>query len=378
MTNDKPRRQCAAITKKGTRCKNFALPNSDFCRLHQPKSAEPESPPPETPSADDLRAQLIEELDALADRIRAISPNYNPPPFSVRGTAKLVSRTLRGIVGKRPRLLSRLQNAVGSDLLDVDTWKGVWYMLNYTLEYQRDFLKRRITGEYETDEWGMDWEFAQAVQPFFDFLYKMYWRIETDGVENIPEDGRVLLVGDAAGQYPWIGAMVSTAVATEHPDMRQVRSLYSATFATIPFFSIIFDKTGQAPANVQNGEKLLAQDEVVAVYPTDKSETGISWLDAARLANNTGAPIVPVAIIGVEGSETAARVAAGDSTVPASFAPWMSVLGQLPIPTRWTTAFGAPIPELPADTAGSDVAATLALAGKIKGAITALRKAHLP
>ncbi len=374
--SDQPRQQCAAITRKGTRCKNFALPNSDFCRLHQPNPAA--DAPPKSPSADDLRAQLIEELDALADRIRAISPNYSPPPFSVRGTAKLVSRTLRAVVGKRPRLLSRLQNAVGSDLLDVDTWKGVWYMLNYTLEYQRDFLKRRITGEYETDEWGMDWEFAQAVQPFFDFLYKMYWRIETDGVENIPEDGRALLVGDAAGQYPWIGAMVATAVATEHPDMRQVRSLYNTTFAGVPFFSIIFDKTGQAPANIKNGEKLLAQDEVVAVYPTDESDSGISWLDAARLANSTGAPIVPVAIVGVAGTDTAARVAAGDAALPASFAPWMSVLGQLPIPVQWTIAFGSPITDFPADTAGSEVAATLTLAGEIKDAIAALRKQHLP
>lgn len=375
--SDQPRKQCAAITKKGTRCKNFALPNSDFCRLHQPKTTEPETPP-ETPSADDLRAQLIEELDALADRIRAISPNYNPPPFSVRGAAKLVSRTLRAVVGKRPRLLSRLQNAIGSDLLDIDTWKGVWYMLNYTLEYQRDFLKRRITGEYETDEWGMDWEFAQAVQPFFDFLYKMYWRIATDGVENIPEDGHVLLVGDAAGQYPWIGAMVATAVATEHPAMRQVRSLYSSTFASVPFFSIIFDKTGQAPANIENGEKLLTQDEVVAVYPTASATDGITWEDAARLAAITGAPIVPVAIIGVEGTDTAARVAAGDSTLPPSFAPWMSVLGQLPIPVQWTIAFGRPITDFPIDTAGSEVAATLTLAAEIKEAIAALRKQHLP
>ncbi len=372
--SDQPRQQCAAITRKRTRCKNTALPDSDFCRLHQLKAPDPA---PESPSAADMRTQLIEELAALADRIRAISPHYNPPPYSVRGTAKLVSRTLRSIVGKRPRLLSRLQNTVGSDLLDVDTWKGIWYMLNYMLEYQRDFLKRRITGEYETDEWGMDWEFAQAVQPFFDFLYKLYWRIKTDGVENIPEDGRVLLVGDAAGQYPWIGAMVATAVANEHPDMRQVRSLYRQTFADVPFFSVTFDKMGQALANTENGIRLLAQDEVVGVYPEDKVKESLSWLDAAQMAIATGAPIVPVAIVGVEASDTAARVAAGESALPTSFAPWMGILGQLPIPTQWHIDFGEPIVDFPTDASGTDVSTALAIIAHVKDTITAMRQRHI-
>jgi hypothetical protein len=28
-------------------------------------------------------------------------------------------------------------------------------MVNYTVEYQADFFKRRFTGEYEVDEWAM-------------------------------------------------------------------------------------------------------------------------------------------------------------------------------------------------------------------------------
>lgn len=368
-------KQCAATTKKGTRCRNFALANSEFCRHHQPQPAA--DAPSDAPPADDyetLRAQLIAELDALAERVSAVTPNYTPPPFSIRGAMRLASKTMRTLTARRPRMLARLQNTFGSDLLDVDTWKGVWYMLNYTLEYQRDFLKRRITGEYETDEWGMDWEFAQALQPFMDFLYKIYWRVETLAVENIPEDGRVLLVGDAAGQYPWIGAMVTTAVATEHPDMRQVRSLYRQKFTNIPFFSVTFDKMGQAPANMDNGSRLLAQDEMVAVYPDDSAETGISWMQAAQMAVNTTAPIVPVAIIGVEGSDAAAKLAQ-TSSAPEAFAPWMSVLGNVPLPTPWKVVFGAPIS---VDGLASDTAQTLALVTTVKSALAELRKTHIP
>ncbi len=168
--------------------------------------------------------------------------------------------------------------------------------------------------------------------------------------------------------------MVSTAVATEHPDMRQVRSLYRQKFASIPFFSVTFDKMGQAPANMDNGSRLLAQDEMVAVYPDDSAETGISWMQAAQMAIDTAAPIVPVAIIGVEGSDAAAKLAQ-TSSVPEAFAPWMSVLGNVPLPTPWKVVFGKPIP---VNGLSPDTAQTLALVTTVKSALAELRKAHIP
>ena len=53
-------------------------------------------------------------------------------------------------------MLEKLRQTIGEDLFDVDTWKGLWTMLNYSLEYQTDVIQRRLTGEYETDEWGLD------------------------------------------------------------------------------------------------------------------------------------------------------------------------------------------------------------------------------
>lgn len=374
MTGEDTRKQCAATTQKGTRCKNFALADSDFCRRHQPAPTESQSTP--RPDVDALRAELVDELEALVERVRAITPNYSPPPFSARGAMKLAGKTIHAVLGRRPKMMTRLQNAVNSDLLDIDTWKGVWYMLNYTLEYQRDFLKRRITGEYETDEWGMDWEFAQAIQPLLDFLYQNYWRIEATGIENIPEEGCALLAGESAGNFPWVGTMVATAVAVEHPDMRQVRSLYRQKFASIPFFSLTFDKLGQVPANVENGSQLLAQGEVVAVYPTDGTQHSISWMHAAKMAVATGAPLIPVAIIGVEGSETVAKLAQ-NSPAPEAFAPWMSVLGNLPVPTQWRLAFGDAIPTADV-SAEADTAQLLALVTAVKSSIAEMRKAHIP
>jgi 1-acyl-sn-glycerol-3-phosphate acyltransferase len=259
-------------------------------------------------------------------------------------------------------IVEKLRNSVASDLLDLDTWRGIWYMINYTLEYQSDILKRRLTGEYETDEWGLDMEIVQAITPFFTFLYKSYWRVQATGLENIPDEGRALLVCNHSGQLPWDGSMVGTAVYTEHPAQRLVRTLYASWFPTLPFFSALFTKLGQVLANDENGMRLLEQDQLVAVFPEGYKGIGKLYKDRYRLARfgrggfvrmalRTGAPMIPVSIVGAE--ETYVSLARADFVAkaigwpyfPLSLTfPWFGLLGFVPLPTKWYIDFGEPIP----------------------------------
>jgi hypothetical protein len=43
-------------------------------------------------------------------------------------------------------VLETLEGASKEDLLDPDTWKGVWYMLNYSLQFQAEQFKQRLMG----------------------------------------------------------------------------------------------------------------------------------------------------------------------------------------------------------------------------------------
>ena len=43
------------------------------------------------------------------------------------------------------QILGTLQGASREDLLDPDTWKGVWYMVNYSLQFQAEQLKQRLS-----------------------------------------------------------------------------------------------------------------------------------------------------------------------------------------------------------------------------------------
>jgi 1-acyl-sn-glycerol-3-phosphate acyltransferase len=311
---------------------------------------------------EELRRRLIEELDALIERLQAITPDYVPPSFTHQGMLDLVQKNMSRFSPEMGlAILEKLRTSISQDLLDVDTWKGIWYMVNYSLEYQADTLKRRLRGEYETDEWGFDPEVLQAVTPFLNFMYGTYWRVETSGMENIPDEGRALLVCNHSGQIPWDGAMVGTAVYNEHPMQRLVRTLYATWFPTLPFFSALFTKLGQVLATEENGIRLLERDELVAVYPEGYKGVGKLFKDRyqlarfgrggfVRMALKTGAPMIPVSVVGAE--ETYISLAKSDFIarligfpyfpISPTF-PWFGLLGFVPMPTKWFIDFGEPI-----------------------------------
>jgi 1-acyl-sn-glycerol-3-phosphate acyltransferase len=377
--SDQPERiPCAALTRSGQPCKNYALPGSQYCRIHRGASNGHGDDQSGVDGGDTvseegsgfageagkaMREQLLQELDNLIERVREIAPEYNPPSFSPQSLVELIEKNLHRLNPDFLQgILTRLRGSLNSDLLDLDTWKGIWTMLNYTLEYEGDLLKRRITGEYNTDDWGFDREYLDAVWPFFDFLYKVYWRVQSSGIENIPETGRALLVVNHSGQLPWDGAMVATAVLREHPAQRLVRTLFADWFPTLPFFSQMFVKCGQVLATEDNGRRLLEQDELVAVYPEGYKGVGKLYKERYQLARfgrggfikmalRSGAPIIPTCVVGAEETyisltkSPAMAKLVGFPYFPLSPTfPWTGLFGFVPLPTKWTIDFGTPIP----------------------------------
>jgi 1-acyl-sn-glycerol-3-phosphate acyltransferase len=389
MSSEGAPARCEAITQAGEPCKNYALAGSAYCQVHTKmviKQAEKAQGTMEEPSMPELsdeqvREQLISELDELTERVQATAPDYQPPPFSPRRFIALLEEML----SKLPRdaqlgFLEQLRGAVRQDLLDMEMVKGAWYMLNYTVQYNVDLVRRQFSGEYDTDEWGLDWEFLDAVRPFFTFLYKVYWRVDTTGLEHIPIEGRALLVSNHSGLLPWDGLMVGTAVLTEHPAQRLVRSLYGTVVPTLPYFSAFVSKLGQTLATVENGTRLLEQDELVAVFPEGYKGAGKPFRDRYQLARfgrggfvkmalGTQTPIVPVSVVGAEETNIILKkVPLGSTTsglpyLPISLTfPWLGILGLVPLPTKWYIDFGEPVPM---DGYGPDAATNLVLIAQL-------------
>jgi 1-acyl-sn-glycerol-3-phosphate acyltransferase len=181
--------------------------------------------------------------------------------------------------------------------------------------------------------------------------------------------------------------MIATAVWNEHPTQRVVRILFSTWFASLPFFSALFVKLGHVPLTVENGLRLLEQEQLVAAFPEGRG--GISktiWQryqlssfgrgEFAKMALATQSPILPVAVVGAEEtylsiaqSPTAARLT-GLPHFPITLRfPWLGLLGLVPLPTKWTIDFGPPILSEGGPQAAMDLMQIAALSDKVRATV---------
>ena len=223
-------------------------------------------------------------------------------------------------------------------------------------------LVRRLRGEYPEDEWGFDEGFAEAVYPFSELMYRGWWRVQVDGVGNVPAHGRALLVANHAGSlFPFDASMMSVALMKEHPLPRWPRFLVLDWAFTLPFLSTFMRRVGGVPASQHNARRLLEQDELVMVFPEGIKGTGKPFSERYRLqrfgrggfvetALRTGAPIVPVAIVGAEEiypkigeSGTLAKLTGAPFVPVTPTFPWLGPLGLVPLPSRWRIEFCEPI-----------------------------------
>ena len=181
-----------------------------------------------------------------------------------------------------------------------------------TLRDAVERLSQRLRGDYHEDEWGFDEQFAEAVYPLFEFLYDIWWRVEADGVRHVPSHGRALLVSNHAGSlFPFDASMILGAIMKEHPLPRWARFLVLDWAFVVPFISTFMRRVGGVPASPHNAARLLEQDELVMAFPEGAKGTGKPFSERYRLqrfgrggfvevALRTGAPIVPVAVVGAE------------------------------------------------------------------------------
>ena len=225
-----------------------------------------------------------------------------------------------------------------------------------------ELIVRRLEGDYHEDEWGFDESFAEAVFPLFEFLYDSYWRVQVEGVRHVPAHGRGLIVSNHAGSlFPFDATMLTLAIMKEHPLPRWPRFLVLDWAFVLPFLSAFMRRVGGVPASPHNATRLLGQDELVMVFPEGVKGTGKPFAERYRLqrfgrggfveiALRTGAPIVPVAVVGAEeiypkiGDSPALARAVGAPFVPVTPTfPWLGPLGLIPLPSRWRIEFCEPI-----------------------------------
>jgi 1-acyl-sn-glycerol-3-phosphate acyltransferase len=214
----------------------------------------------------------------------------------------------------------------------------------------------------DLDEW--DPEYIRRTLPLWRTLFGTYFRSEVRGMENIPEKGPVLLVGNHSGGIVIVDTFIFAFefYARFGPE-RRFHQLAHDLAARLPTTGSL-RRYGTLNASHENARAALRAGAAVLVYPGGDYETfRPSWeSDEVELAGRRGfvklalserVPIVPVVAIG--GQETALFITRGQAlarrlrldrllrvkVLPVSLGPpfginILDLPGRLPLPAKVT------------------------------------------
>jgi 1-acyl-sn-glycerol-3-phosphate acyltransferase len=142
-------------------------------------------------------------------------------------------------------------------------------------------------------------------------LLKMVFRPHTEGAENVPEEGPAILASNHLSYADWLFMPLTL--------QRRVTFVAKAEYFTTPgikgwFQKKFFSGAGQVPIDrssggaaegaLQSAKRILAEGDLFGIYPEGtrshdgrlyRGKTGI-----ARLALETKAPVIPVAVLGTD------------------------------------------------------------------------------
>jgi 1-acyl-sn-glycerol-3-phosphate acyltransferase len=214
--------------------------------------------------------------------------------------------------------------------------------------------------------------YIERTLPALRMTSELYFRADVRGLEHIPPEGPVLLVGNHSGGT-WIA---DTFVFAQHfydhfgPKRRFHQLAHDLVFK-VPGLRVLAERYGTVPASPTNMTRALKRGAALLVYPGGDHETfRPSWeSDRVDFANRTGfiqlalkhrVPIVPVISIG--GQETALFLGQGRrlarmlklderfrlKVLPAALGPPLGVTFldlpiRFPLPAKISIRIGKPI-----------------------------------
>jgi len=180
----------------------------------------------------------------------------------------------------------------------------------------RDHLRDELPGlepERRITDWGRSERIENiADRLVYDFLYRYWFRVQVEGIENVPAEGGALLLANHAGAIPPDGAMIAKAIREEHARPRPVHLLTARSLTGVPGVGMLQTKLGRIAPHPANLQRLLFDEaQLVLAFPEGTAGSGKPVKERYRLrrfasrglieaALEARAPLVPVAVLGAE------------------------------------------------------------------------------
>ena len=310
----------------------------------------------------DLRTGLASLENEVAEILASTKSNRSDWQADIESLSKFleskIQNSLQSVIKDRKNKNDREElNLVASLAGQLAQMLGRDYFKGLMTAVPNDKLKATD----DVDAFGVDQNFRLKLKPFFDFLYYKYWRVETTGIENIPNTGRALIVGNHSGALPYDGAMLGITILNEHPVRDDARFLVEDFVYYMPFLGSYMYRLGGIRACPENAQRILETGNLLVVFPEGVKGLGKYYKDRyklqrfgrggfIRLCIQTQSPLIPVGIVGAEeihpiiykSNSLAKMLGVPYLPITPTF-PLMGLLGMLPLPSKWAIHFGKPL-----------------------------------
>lgn len=201
------------------------------------------------------------------------------------------------------------------------------------------------------DPWGYNNESVKYGFSLVKPIYEKYFRTEAHGVDHIPAQGPVLIVGNHSGQLPIDGMLVGYALVSRQKKPRIPRAMIERFFPTVPWLGNMLNGVGAVLGDPVNCARMLANNEAIIVFPEGVRGSGKLYRDRYRLqrfgpgfmhlAMKYNAAIVPVGVVGCE--ETVPAIANIKPLAKALGIPYAPVAIPVVLPAKVHLNFGPPM-----------------------------------
>lgn len=223
-------------------------------------------------------------------------------------------------------------------------------LVSQKVSEQLDKLEKPI-GSLGYDPWGFNKETSKVALSLFGSIYEKYFRVETNGLDHIPNSGPVLIIANHSGQLPLDGTLIAYAVTNREQHPRYPRAMIERFFPTVPFLGNFLNQVGAVLGDPSNCARMLENDEAVIVFPEGVRGSGKLFKDRYKLqrfgngfvhlAMKHKTPIVPVGVVGCE--ETIPAVANIKPLAKMLGVPYVPLALPLIFPSKVVLNFGKPI-----------------------------------
>jgi 1-acyl-sn-glycerol-3-phosphate acyltransferase len=139
-------------------------------------------------------------------------------------------------------------------------------------------------------------------------FYRWYFSVSSRGIENVPAQGRAMLVGNHSGGIAIDAAMVVMSCLLDMDPPRLAQGMAEKFINRVPLLGRLANRAGMLTGLPEHADRLLEDDRLLLVFPEGARGTAKLFKERhslvefgtgfIRLALKTKAPIVPFAVLG--------------------------------------------------------------------------------